>query len=377
MGNRRVKKSSCSLDLDRGDCCRIESIVSVDERGQMVLPKELRDRAGIRSGDKLAVVSWLKDGEVCCLTLIRARHLEDHVRDFLEPVLKGVEGGARSGKETREMKPEEVKKAVRTGYANVALENAPCCGGSTSCCGGEDPAGDISRKLGYGEEELGSVPEGANLGLGCGNPLAHAALNKGDIVLDLGSGAGFDCFLAARKVGSEGKIIGVDMTPEMIEKARLNALRGEYSNVEFRLAEIEHLPVPDDCVDVVISNCVINLSPEKEQVFREAFRVLKPGGRLMVSDIVLLKEIPEAVRQSMEAYVGCVAGAVMKEDYLAAIGSAGFQEIRVLRENAFPAELVISDPVAREVLDAWNASGEDSADPAGSVVSIAVSAVKP
>ena len=169
-------------------------------------------------------------------------------------------------------------------------------------------------KIGYTEEELGAVPAGSNLGLGCGNPTALASIKAGETVLDLGSGAGFDCFLASNKVGPEGRVIGVDMTEEMIARARDNASQGGYENIEFRHGEIENLPVEDNTVDVIISNCVINLVPNKENAFKEAFRVLKPGGRLMVSDIVLLKKLPDFVKDSIEAYVGCVAGAATKDE---------------------------------------------------------------
>jgi ubiquinone/menaquinone biosynthesis C-methylase UbiE len=185
---------------------------------------------------------------------------------------------------------------------------------------------------------LSAVPEGANLGLGCGNPVAIASLKEGEVVLDLGSGAGFDCFLAANAVGDKGKVIGVDMTPEMLELARENAVKGGYENVEFRLGEIENLPVGDSSVDIVISNCVINLSPEKEKVFAEAFRVLKPGGRVMVSDMVLLRELPEEVLNSSEAYVGCIAGAVLKDKYVEAMKQAGFTDIKIISETVFPIE---------------------------------------
>jgi arsenite methyltransferase len=273
------------------------------------------------------------------------------------------------------MKAEEIKKAVRSGYAKVALQNIPCCGTNSSCCGAGS-AEEISRRIGYSDSELNVVPEGANLGLGCGNPVALASLKAGEVVLDLGSGAGFDCFLAASRVGSSGKVIGVDMTPEMVEKARRNAELGNFANVEFRLGEIENLPVADGEVDVIISNCVINLSPDKQKVFQEAFRVLKPGGRLMVSDMVLLKELPEVIRKSVEAYVGCIAGAVMKQEYLAAIESSGFQEIRVLGEDAYPIELVAADPIAQAIYADLELSEERVSDLSAAVASIKVAANK-
>jgi arsenite methyltransferase len=197
------------------------------------------------------------------------------------------------------------------------------------------------------------------------------------VVLDLGAGAGFDCFLAADQVGPEGRVIGVDMTPQMVDKARENIGKGNYKNVEFRLGEIENLPVADNHVDVIISNCVINLAPDKKRVFREGFRVLKPGGHLMVSDIVLLQELPEEIRNSIAAYLGCVAGAVTKDDYLQAIQAAGFQGIRVIEEVTFPTELLANDPTAREIVKNLNLPREKAKDLARSVVSIRVSAAKP
>lgn len=275
------------------------------------------------------------------------------------------------------MKVDRIKEAVKSRYAEVALRGVSCCGTGKSCCGISDNLEDMSRKVGYGEEELRAVPEGANLGLGCGNPVALASLKEGEVVLDLGSGAGFDAFLAATKVGKAGRVIGVDMTPEMIEKARANAARGDFTNVEFRAGEIEALPVAPDSVDAVISNCVINLSPDKHRVFREAFRVLKPGGRLMVSDLVLLKDLPEGVRRSVEAYVGCIAGAMRKEHYLAAIDSAGFQDVTVVAEDTYPVDLDSKDDIVREILDAAEINAGDVKDMAGAVASLKVSAVKP
>jgi ubiquinone/menaquinone biosynthesis C-methylase UbiE len=230
--------------------------------------------------------------------------------------------------------------------------------------------------MGYSEEDLRAAPEGANLGLGCGNPLAHASLKEGETVLDLGAGAGFDCFLAARRVGKTGRVIGVDMTPEMIQKARENARGWGLGNVEFRLGEIEKLPVEDGSVDVLISNCVINLSPDKPRVFREAFRVLKPGGRLMVSDIVLLRELPEAIRDSVSAYVGCISGAVLKDEYLNAIREAGFRGIEVLERRTFPIGDMAHDVTAKAVVEAYGSSPEKIRDLEESVASIKVKAVK-
>jgi len=193
----------------------------------------------------------------------------------------------------------------------------------------------IAEHIGYSAQDLAEIPADANLGLGCGNPLAHALVRPGDVVLDLGSGAGMDAFLAAHEVGPAGRVIGVDMTPEMVERARENAGKVGVTNVEFRLGEIERLPVADAEVDVIISNCVINLSPDKPAVFAEAFRALKPGGRMVVSDLVLTRPIPDDVRHSVEAYVGCVAGAAMKDEYLYLIGKAGFRDIEVVEERSY------------------------------------------
>jgi len=274
------------------------------------------------------------------------------------------------------MKEAEIKKKVREGYAKIAKKGSPCCA-PASPCGGADLAQNISRNIGYTDEELKSVPEGANLGLGCGNPVALASLAEGETALDLGSGAGFDCFLAANKVGRTGRVIGVDMTAEMIEKARENAQKGGYQNVEFRLGEIENIPAADKSVDVVISNCVINLSPDKRRVFREAFRVLRPGGRLMVSDIVLLKELPEFINSSVAAYVGCISGAMMKEDYVAAIREAGFSEVKIIDEVSFPIECIANDPAAKAITSELNVSSEEIKDIAHSILSIKVQGIKP
>ncbi len=274
------------------------------------------------------------------------------------------------------MDKEEIKKVVRKGYANIAKQDSSCCTPAKSCCGSTDLARDISRNIGYTEEELKAVPQGANLGLGCGNPVALASLKEGETVLDLGAGAGFDCFLAASRVGSTGRVIGVDMTPEMVEKARGNAVKGNYTNVEFRLGEIENLPAADNSVDAVISNCVINLSPEKRRVFAEAFRVLKPGGRLMVSDIVLLKELPNVLKNSIEAYVGCVSGAALKDEYIRTIKAVGFEDVKIVDETSFPMEFIANDPTAKEVIKNSKLPPEKIREVASSIVSIKVYGIK-
>ncbi|MGD8329293.1 MAG: arsenite methyltransferase [Acidobacteriota bacterium] len=260
---------------------------------------------------------------------------------------------------------EEIHTAVRAAYGGRVQ--------SQGCCGSADVS-TAAQKMGYSADELGSVPDGANLGLGCGAPLRAAKVRTGDTVLDLGSGAGFDAFLAAREVGAEGRVIGVDMTPEMIARARANAERAGIGNVEFREGLIEALPLADESVDVVISNCVINLSPDKPAVFREAFRVLRPGGRLAVSDIVLTAPLPAAVQDNLAAYVGCLAGASLVEDYVEAIRAAGFAEPEISTRRASDV-LADDDPVVRSATEAVAGccgQGLDLEEVAGTIVSATV-----
>jgi len=282
---------------------------------------------------------------------------------------------------TSDVTNDDVREAVRRSYAAVAKSDTPgCCPGpaadtnadaqgccssksAASCCGSAPSSVDeASARLGYSQEELASAPEGANLRLGCGNPQAIASLKPGEVVLDLGSGGGFDCFLAARQVGEEGRVIGVDMTPEMVAKARANARSVGFSNVDFRLGEIEHLPVADGTADVIISNCVINLSPEKHEVFRDAFRALKPGGRLAVTDIIATSPLPPEVRNDIEMISGCIAGATAREDIESCLGEAGFEGIAVTPQEE-----------SRELIREW-APGRNIEK---YVVSATIEAVKP
>jgi arsenite methyltransferase len=264
---------------------------------------------------------------------------------------------------------EKVRKMVREGYGKIA--EAEKCGCGCGC------GSNVSENIGYSREELGSVPEGADLNLGCGNPVALASLKEGETVIDLGSGGGLDCFLAAKKVGEKGHVMGVDMTAEMLDKARDNCRQGGYKNVEFRLGEIENLPVADGTADVIISNCVINLSPKKQRVFDEAFRVLKPGGRLMISDMVLLNKLPETVKDSVQAYVGCISGAEMKSEYIKMIENAGFKQVKIIEETHLPLELMLSDATAKTIMKDLDLTEKRAAQLINSIVSIKLSAIKP
>lgn len=248
------------------------------------------------------------------------------------------------------MDTNEKKEVIKKKYQEIAVLGGSCCSVS-SCCGDSSPV-DLSKSLGYSESDVQAVPD-ANLGLGCGNPTAFAELKPGNVVLDLGSGGGFDCFLAAQKVGSSGKVIGVDMTPEMVEKAQANARKYGYLNVEFRHGDIEDLPVEDSSVDVIISNCVINLAPDKEKVFREAFRVLKPQGKVFISDMVLLEDLPEELKNDSGLLAGCIAGAVLKEEYLRLLKKAGFSA-EILNEDLDISKRQYGDlPVESLKLKAW------------------------
>jgi len=238
------------------------------------------------------------------------------------------------------MENEKIKEHVKKRYGEIAKTECSSC--SSSCCSSSScgpPPQYVAWKIGYSPSDIESVPEDSVLGLGCGNPVALASLKEGETVLDLGSGGGIDVFLASKKVGAAGKVIGVDMTEEMLERAKATASENGYKNVEFRLGEIEALPVEDGSVDVIISNCVINLAPDKLKVFREAYRVLKPTGRLMVSDLVTEGELPEEVRNSFDAWAGCIAGALEKGDYLDKIAGAGFKNVKVVSQKPYTIEV--------------------------------------
>ena len=284
-----------------------------------------------------------------------------------------------------------IREEVRKAYAARVVEGTSCCG--PSCCSPDESVTKVparsadahqaaALRMGYSAEEVEAVPENANLGLGCGAPLHHARPQPREAVLDLGSGAGFDAFLAAQAVGSEGKVIGVDMTPEMLAQARVNAEAGGYDNVEFRQGLIEAMPVEDGEVDVIISNCVINLSPDKAAVFREAYRVLSPGGRVAVSDIVLTAPLPEAIAESIAAYVGCVAGASLLDDYIGFLRDAGFEDIEVVESRKAVESLPEDDPIVLSVLEGTGASSYDDLAAeirgvAGRVLSAKITARKP
>jgi SAM-dependent methyltransferase len=278
--------------------------------------------------------------------------------------------------------PDTVRAKVREGYGRIAVSGGSCCSsnpGGVSCCGSGAAASDrLAQHIGYPPEDLAALPEGANMGLSCGNPLALAALQPGEAVLDLGAGGGFDVFIAGQRVGAGGRAIGVDMTPEMLAKARKNVTpyrqRTGLDNVEFRLGEIEHLPLGDASVDVVISNCVINLSPDKPQVWREIARVLKPGGRVAVSDLALLQPLPPAVAESVEALVGCVAGAVLVSDTAQMAKAAGLVEVRLNGKSGYIDGMVDwQDPLYQKIVGHLPAG----ARPSDYITSLEITARKP
>jgi SAM-dependent methyltransferase len=303
------------------------------------------------------------------------------------PVALGLDQGAASAGAARP-DPDAIRSRVQEGYAAIAQAggwSAAALGADAACVPGGGCCGpatfspeQLAEAIGYAASDLAGVPEGANMGLSCGNPAALAALRPGEVVLDLGAGGGFDCFIAGSKVGASGRVIGVDMTPQMLAKARGNlaayAAQSGLGNVEFRLGEIEHLPVADASVDVVISNCVLNLSPDKPQVWREIARVLKPGGRVAVSDLALLKPLPAAVREDLEALVGCVAGAVLVEEIRADAAAAGLAEIRIDPKPSYIDAMVEwQDPLYRRILAAL----PEGSVPSAFIVSVDLAAVKP
>ena len=287
------------------------------------------------------------------------------------------------------MSTTDIKAEVKARYGKLAQDpGGSCCGSSeatalatsccepavasapaTSCCGtAETTQEKMSKSVGYSAEDLAALPDGANLGVGCGNPLAFSAVKEGDTVVDLGSGAGIDCFLAAKRVGESGRVIGIDMTPEMLARARANAEKGGYTNVEFREGEIEALPIEDNSVDIIISNCVINLSTDKDKVFSEIHRVLKPGGAFFVSDIVLKHALPEAIRSSAAAYSACVAGAMMKDDYIGIPQAKGFSNVRVMSEATYPIDILTADPMVSSLKSQIKGVSEEEFDRAATAL---------
>jgi SAM-dependent methyltransferase len=284
----------------------------------------------------------------------------------------------------------QIKENVKKSYSTIALDQArgkpgatTCCGPSSSassCCGPAANDKATSAVLGYGKAELENLPQGADLGLGCGNPTAMASIKPGEVVLDLGSGAGIDCFIASTKVGEHGRVIGVDMTPAMIDLAKKNAQKnttsGGYDNVEFRLGEIESLPVADNEVDLIISNCVINLVPDKLRAFHEMRRVLKPGGRIMISDIVLDGKIPDKISESIAAYAACISGALQKDEYLDAIKKAGLEDVAVISETRAPIDLWLSSVQESQIAEEFGVTLNEAQNAIASISSILVTAIK-
>lgn len=265
-----------------------------------------------------------------------------------------------------------MKDVVKKIYGDIAKGKKKSCCGPSNC---DSRSATVSERIGYTKEELQAVPEDAVLGLGCGNPVALASLKEGETVVDLGSGAGIDVFLASRRVGDKGRVIGIDMTEDMLKRARENAKKGKFTNVEFKLGDIEAIPLKDNIADCIISNCVINLAQDKQKAFNEAFRILKEGGRLMVSDMVLLKDVSEKIAKSAEMYAGCVAGALKRDDYISKIRNAGFKDISIIKEDPVRfLDYLGSDRVVSNII--VNMSKEEIEDIDSSVVSIKISARK-
>ncbi|MGB3131189.1 MAG: arsenite methyltransferase [Saprospiraceae bacterium] len=276
------------------------------------------------------------------------------------------------------MDKNQIQKNVKQGYAKIVkrsnkLKLVPSF---LKCCDVNNVIKDISQSIGYSEDDMKHAPEDSNLGIGCGNPIGIASIQKGQTILDLGSGAGFDCFLAARETGESGKVIGIDMTPEMVMQARKNAKKGNYKNVEFIIGEIENLPIENDSIDLIISNCVINLSNQKEQVFREAFRVLKQNGSILFSDIVLQKELPDYVKYTVEGHIACLAGAIRKEDYIFGLEQAGFSGIQIKKLSHFPIELMLNDPIAQKIVSENQLTEIEISEIVNSIASISIYAKK-
>ena len=267
---------------------------------------------------------------------------------------------------------QELKDIVKEQYTAIAEQDKET--NMSSCCGAGGCSTEVYNIMSDDYTKMDGYNADADLGLGCGLPTEFAQIKEGDTVIDLGSGAGFDCFLASRETGDTGKVIGVDITPEMVAQAKKNAEKGKYKNVEFKIGEIENLPIETNSIDLIISNCVINLSNQKEQIFKESFRVLKPNGRIMISDIILLNDLPKYVKNSFEGHIACLAGAVRKEDYINAISKAGFTEINIDKQTHFPIELMLNDPIAIKIIEENNLSKQEIENIANSVASISISA---
>lgn len=277
------------------------------------------------------------------------------------------------------MDTNSVKQSVIKSYSKLASSRKNGLFSKLfACCDPGENAQMVAKTIGYSKEEMQDAPEASNLGVGCGNPSAISVINTGETVVDLGSGAGFDAFIVSRKVGAEGKVIGVDLSDEMLGLAKKNAQKGKYENVDFIKGDIEELPLEDEVADHVISNCVINLSLRKDKVYKEAYRVLKDGGQLSISDIVLERELPDFIKKSLAGHIACVSGAEKLEDYLQYIKDAGFKNIKIISTSAFPLELMLADPQVRRIAQEmnFNVNSEEAKDIATSVKSISINAIK-